>query len=225
MNGRRRILVVDDHPIVRRGLTTLLSGEDWVAEVVEAATAAAAHREATCRRIDVVAMDVLLPDGDGVEVTRRIVASRPHTAVLMLTMADDTHVVTRALLAGARGYLLKDTDPDLLVDALRTVANGGTVLGPTIGAAILAATHRTVRRPRAPFDLLTARELSIIGHLASGESNARIARLLGLSEKTVRNQLSAAFTKLAVTDRVQAALLARDAGIGPDDTRNNSSSP
>jgi len=93
MNGRRRILVVDDHPIVRRGLTTLLSGEDWVAEVVEAATAAAAHREATCRRIDVVAMDVLLPDGDGVEVTRRIVASRPHTAVLMLTMADDTHVV------------------------------------------------------------------------------------------------------------------------------------
>jgi DNA-binding NarL/FixJ family response regulator len=111
------------------------------------------------------------------------------------------------------------------VDALRTVANGGTVLGPTIGAAILAATHRTVRRPRPPFDLLTARELSIIGHLASGQSNARIARLLGLSEKTVRNQLSAAFTKLAVTDRVQAALLARDAGIGPDETRDNGTSP
>lgn len=213
MIQNRRVLIVDDHPVVRRGLRTMLEGEPWVEEVVEAATATEAVRQAVSRRVDVVAMDVVLPDGDGVEATRRVVQARPDAKVLMLTMTDDEDVVARSLHAGARGYLLKDTDPDTIVDALRTVADGGVVLGPRIGPAMLTTLRRTPAALPAPFDRLTDRERDILSRLACGDSNARIARHLGLSEKTVRNQLSSVFTKLGVADRVQAALLARDAGI------------
>ncbi|HEX8626848.1 MAG TPA: response regulator transcription factor, partial [Catenuloplanes sp.] len=139
----------------------------------------------------------------------------PDAMVLILTMTDDEDVVVRALRAGARGYLLKDTDPDTVVDALRTVAGGGVVLGPTIGPGLLSALRRGPAALAPPLDKLTAREREMLAGLACGHSNARIARGLGLSEKTVRNQLSVVFTKLAVADRVQAALLARDAGVTP----------
>jgi DNA-binding NarL/FixJ family response regulator len=209
----RRVLIVDDHHIVRRGLRIMLEGERWVDAVVEAATAADAVKQAVSHRVDVVAMDVMLPDGDGIEATRRILQSRPGVRVLMVTMADDDDVVARALAAGARGYVLKDTDPDAVVDALRTIAGGGVVLGPRIGSVILNNLRRTPAVRPPPFDTLSVRELDILALLASGDSNARIARHLGVSEKTVRNQLSIMFVKLGVTDRVQAALLARDAGV------------
>jgi DNA-binding NarL/FixJ family response regulator len=166
--------------------------------------------------VDVVAMDVALPDGDGIEATRRILRARPEVLVLVLTMADDEDVVARAIEAGARGYLLKDTDPETVIDALRTVANGGVVLGPRIGpAAIMAVTSRARQPARLPppLDQLTPREYEILSLLAAGQSNARIARHLSLSEKTVRNQLSNVFSKLNVADRVQAALLARRMGV------------
>jgi two-component system, NarL family, nitrate/nitrite response regulator NarL len=207
-----RVLIVDDHPVVRRGLRAMLENEAWVAEVTEAASVADAVRAAVTGRAQVVAMDIALPDGDGVEATRRIVQAVPDVAVLMLTMTDDEETVGRALRAGARGYMLKDTDPDTVVDALRTVAGGGLVLGPRVAAGMLAAARANPRLP-APFDRLTERERDIVARLAAGESNARIARHLGLSEKTVRNHLTAVFTKLEVSDRVQAALLAREAGI------------
>ncbi len=213
MVERRRVLIVDDHPVVRRGLRTMLEGETWVEEVAEADTVAAAIREAVSRQAQVIAMDVVLPDGDGVEATRRIVRAVPDVKVLMLTMADDEEVVATALQAGACGYVLKDTDPDTIVDALRTVAGGGIVLGPKVGTAPLTAPRKSAADLPPPFDRLTARELDILTRLGSGESNARIARQLGLSEKTVRNQLSGVFAKLGVSDRVQAALLARDIGI------------
>ncbi|WP_434740138.1 response regulator [Micromonospora sp. SH-82] len=213
MTGQGRVLIVDDHPVVRRGLRMMLEGEPWVTAVLEAATCAEAIRLALTEPVGVVAMDVALPDGDGVEATRRIVQGRPETAVLMLTMADDDEVVSRSLHAGARGYLLKDTDPDVIVDALRTVAGGGLVLGPRVGPRVLADLQRRPTPLPAPFDRLTARERDILRHLAAGEANARIARRFGLSEKTVRNQLSAVFAKLGVSDRVQAALLARDVGL------------
>ena len=208
-----RVLIVDDHPVVRRGLRTMLEGEPWVAEVAEAATVEEAVKEAVTRQVDVVAMDVALPDGDGVDATRRILRACPNVLVLVLTMADDEDVVTRAMEAGARGYLLKDTDPETVIDSLRTVAAGGVVLGPGIGPAVIkAATRQPARRP-PPLDQLTPREFEILTLLAVGQSNARIARHLGLSEKTVRNQLSNVFSKLHVADRVQAALLAREMGI------------
>ncbi len=211
--GGTRILVVDDHPVVRRGLRTLLEGEPWVGEVLEAATVAEALRAVVTRAIHVVAMDVSLPDGDGVEAVARIVVARPDVLVLMLTMSDDEEIVARALRAGARGYLVKETDPDTIVEALHTVAVGGVVLGPRIGSSVLSTLRQVPAGLPAPFDRLTARERDILARLASGESNARIARQLGVSEKTVRNQLSGVFAKLEVADRVQAALLARDAGF------------
>lgn len=207
------MLIVDDHPIVRRGLRALLLSEDWVLEVTEAATAADGVMAAVTDEVDLVAMDVALPDGDGIEATRRILRARPEVAVLILTMSEDDDDVSRALGAGARGFLLKDTDPETVVDALRAVAGGGLVLGPRIRPDLVTQGRRSSATVPAPFDRLTDREREIVGRLALGESNARIARHLGLSEKTIRNQLSAVFLKLGVGDRVHAALLARDAGI------------
>jgi DNA-binding NarL/FixJ family response regulator len=207
-----QVLIVDDHPVVRRGLRAMLQSEPWVAAVTEAATIAAALREAVSRRPDVIAMDLALPDGDGIDATRQILRAAPGTRVLILTLTDDEDTVTRALSAGACGYILKDTDPDTVVDGLRTVAAGGMVLGPRVSPAGWSQ----ARRPpgmRPPFDNLTEREREILARLASGDSNARIARHLGLSEKTVRNRLTGVFQKIGAADRVQAALLAREAGI------------
>jgi DNA-binding NarL/FixJ family response regulator len=207
------VLVVDDHPVVRRGLRTLLHGEAWVGEVLEAATVADSVRQAVTQHVDVVAMDVSLPDGDGIDAVARILAARPEVRIVMLTMADDEEIVARALRAGARGYLVKETDPDTLVDALRTIASGGVVLGPKVGPSVLSTLRRAPADLPSPFDRLSAREREVLAGLAGGESNARIARQLGVSEKTIRNQLSSVFAKLGVADRVQAALLARDAGF------------
>ncbi|MGH3932349.1 MAG: response regulator [Pseudonocardiaceae bacterium] len=213
MRERLRVLIVDDHPVVRRGLRAMLEGEPWVEEVAEAATVAEAIKEAAIRQVHVVAMDVALPDGDGIDATRTILRAHPDTHVLVLTMADDEDVIVRAFEAGARGYLLKDTDPETVIDSLRTVAAGGVVLGPRIAVAIFMAAKRQPSRRPPPLDQLTEREYEILTLLAAGESNARIARQLGLSEKTVRNQLSRVFSKLGVADRVQAALLARGMGV------------
>ena len=211
----QRVLLVDDHPIIRRGLRAMLEEETWVGAVVEAATAAEAVRQAVTVRPDVIAMDITLPDGDGVEVTRRIVQAVPEVRILMVTMTDDEAVVRRALHAGAHGYVLKDTDPDAVVESLRTVAEGAVVLGPGVGAALLATLRTSPQALPPPFDRLTARERDIVGYLAAGQTSARIGRQLGLTEKTVRNQLTGVFAKLGVTDRVQAALLAQNAGIRP----------
>jgi two-component system nitrate/nitrite response regulator NarL len=208
-----RVLIVDDHPVVRRGLRAMLESEPWVSEVLEAATVAAALREAVIGRPDLVAMDVALPDGDGIDAAVRLAQARPEARVLMLTMADDDAVVARALRAGVSGYLLKDTPPETTMDALRTVAGGGFVLGPRVGTAVLAMVRAGPIELPEPFNRLNERERAIMARLAAGDSNARIARYLGVSEKTVRNQVSLVFSKLGVADRVQAALLARDAGI------------
>lgn len=209
----QRVLIVDDHPIVRRGLRMMLEGEPWVAEVVEAATVKEAVEKAVSCQVDVVAMDVAFPDGDGIEATRQIRRLWPRANVLMVTLHDDEDRVVQALNAGARGYVLKETEPDTLIDALRTVAGGGVVLGPRIGPEVLTTLQQQPARLPQPFDRLTDREREILAGLVRGESNARIARRLGVAEKTVRNQLSSVFTKLEVSDRVQAALLARDHGI------------
>lgn len=208
-----RVLIVDDHPVVRRGLRAMLAIETWVSDVYEAATVADAVREVTSRDVDVIAMDVGLPDGDGIEATRRILLSRPDVRVLILTMSEDEQTVSRALRAGATGYVLKDTAPDAVVDALRAVAGGGVVLGPRIGPTMLTSVRRAPVDLPPPLDRLTPRERTILARLAQGDSNARIARHLGLGEKTIRNQLSVVFSKLGVVDRVQAALLAHRVGL------------
>lgn len=209
----RRVLIVDDHPVVRRGLRAMLETETWVRDVREAATVAEAIRAASDGNVDVIAMDVVLPDGDGIDATQRILLGHPDVRVLVLTMSDDEQTVARALRAGATGYVLKDTTPDTVIDALRTVAGGGVVLGPRIGLTMLTSVRRTPPPLPPPLDQLTARERTLLARLALGDSNAQIARHLGLGEKTVRNQLSIVFSKLGVVDRVQAALLAQRAGL------------
>ena len=180
---------------------------------MEAATVEDAVKEAVTRQVHVIAMDVSLPDGDGIEATRRVLQRCPGVNVLIVTFHDDEDRVARALRAGARGYVLKDTEPDTVVDALRTVASGGVVLGPKVGPDVLATLQQKPTHLPAPFDKLTTREREILAELVSGHSNAEIARRLGLSGKTVRNYLTSVFDKLGVDGRVQAAMLARDAGI------------
>jgi two-component system, NarL family, nitrate/nitrite response regulator NarL len=210
MVQRQRVLVVDDHPVFRRGLRTMLEIEDWVEEVLEAATATEAFQLAVTHHADVIVMDLALAKDSGIEVTRRIVRALPEAKVLVLTMSDDERHVQDALSSGACGYLLKDTEPDMVIDALRTVAGGGIVLS---GRGVLAAFQRAPAELPPPFDQLNPRERAILRYLAEGETNARIARRIGVSEKTIRNQLSVIFGKLGVRDRVQAALRARDARI------------
>jgi len=213
MNTESKVLIVDDHPIVRRGLRALLDGQSWVADIAEAQTAGEAVRIALSWQADVVVMDIRLPDGNGIDATRRILRALPHARVLMLTMTDDESTVMSALRAGAQGYVHKDSPPDMLVDALRTVAGGGVVLGPTIGRQVSMMLGRALVELPPPLNALTTRERDILVRIASGEDNARIARGIGVSEKTIRNQVSLIYTKLGVSDRVQAALMARDAGL------------
>jgi two-component system nitrate/nitrite response regulator NarL len=210
---RRSVLIVDDHPVILRGLRAILEGEPWVKEVLEATTVAGAVREAVTRRVDVVVMDVRLPDGDGIEATRRIVQALPDAMVLIVTMDCDEDLVARAMDAGAHGFVLKDLDPRDLVASLRAVAGGGTVLGPHVGKSILAGGRRPAAGLPPPLDQLTPRELEILTMIVAAQTTTHIARRLGVTEKTVRNQLSGMFSKLGVRDRVQAALLAQRLGV------------
>jgi two-component system nitrate/nitrite response regulator NarL len=215
----RHVLVVDDHPILRRGLLALLEPLPWVASITEASTVADALAAFRQGPVDLVAMDVGLPDGDGVEATRRLLSAHPRLAVLIISLSGDDEVVARALSAGARGYVLKDAAPHVVVDALRTVAEGGVVLGPGINPGALRSPgsggHPAVQKLPPPFDALTPRELQILSGIAAGKTNERIAREVGVTPKTIRNQVSTVMAKLGVSGRVQAALLARDAGVVP----------
>jgi DNA-binding NarL/FixJ family response regulator len=212
-----RVLIVDDHPVVRRGLMAMLQDEPWVATVMEAATVREALAIADSGDVDVIAMDVKLPDGDGIEATRQINARRPHIRIMVLTMDDDQTTALRALRAGARGYLVKRTDPDVVMAALQIVSKESYVFSATVGTELARLLRDTPERARPPFDRLSPRELQITYLVASGLSNSQIARKLTVSEKTVRNQLSGIFPKVGVSDRTQLAIEARKAGLCPPD--------
>jgi two-component system nitrate/nitrite response regulator NarL len=213
VTGGHRVLLVDDHPVFLRGLRAILEQQDWVGHLYEADTVAEAVRVVREHPVTVVAMDVALPDSDGIEATRRVLEIRPALNVLMLTMLDDEEVVFRALHAGAHGYARKDISPDRLVQALATVADGGVVLGPSVGAGVLAGVRRGPAVLPSPFDRLSDRERRLLYRMATGDNNARIAHRLGLAEKTIRNQVSELFDKLGVHDRVQAVLLVQERGV------------
>lgn len=209
---RRLVLVVDDHPVVRRGLAALLGAEPWVERVLEADSVARAEELASLHQISVAVVDVGLPDGDGIDLTRRLRKAQPRTAVLVLTMTADPDLARDALAAGASGFLVKETDPEVLLGAIRTVRDGGLVIGPHLPEARRVIADPVHEVPR-PFDRLTPRELQTVRLVAAGAGNAEIARRLSVSDKTVRNQLSNILVKVSAADRVQLAMLARDHGL------------
>ena len=217
-----RILLADDHPVVRTGLRALLGTIEDLEVIGEARDGEEAVRLTQEQRPDVVLMDVRMDGLDGVEATRRIRGSAPEVAVLMMTMYDDDATVFTAMRAGARGYLLKGAGQDEIVSAVRAVAAGQAIFGPAIASRMLGffgeATPDPGPEPDVPFPTLTERERAILDLLASGLRTSAIAETLFLSPKTVSNHLTNIFTKLEVADRSAAIIRARESGLGRSGT-------
>jgi DNA-binding NarL/FixJ family response regulator len=208
-----RVLIADDHPVVRRGLGALVGTLPGMVVVGEASDGAAAVKEAQLLRPDVVIMDIAMPGVDGLEATRRIAGAAPEVAVLVLTMHDDEDTLLAALEAGARGYLLKGAEQAAIESAIRSVAVGQLVFGADLAGRLRAR----LAAPPVPSVLseLTAREREVLDLMAQGCSNALIASRLQLASKTVGNHASAIVTKLGVPGRADAVALARRNGLGP----------
>ena len=211
-----RVVVADDHPVFRDGLQVTLDDEPDIEVVAAVAVGDAAVSETLRTKADAVLMDLRMPGVGGIEATARIVAEQPSTAVVVLTMSDDDDSVFAALRAGARGYLLKEADAEDITRAVRAVAAGEAVFGPRIADRVIAFFSQAGLRgtAAAPFPQLTDREREILDLIARGCDNPTIARRLFLSEKTVRNHVSACLHKLQVASRAEAVALARDAGVG-----------
>jgi len=210
-----RVLLADDHPVVRRGLAALLGTLEEFVVVGEAEDGEAAVRETQLTRPDVVLMDVRMPGVDGVEATRRIRKAVPETAVLVLTMYEDDATVFTAMQAGAQGYLLKGAEQDDIADAIRAVSRGQAIFGPGIAARLLQHfANPPATAADDPFPELTAREKDILELLAHGRRTSEIATALHLSPKTVSNNLTTIFAKLEVSDRTAAVIRARERGLG-----------
>ena len=213
-SGQVEVLVVDDHPVVRTGLRTLLTAEGMTV-VGEASSGEEAVALVAAEPPDVVVMDLAMGGMSGIEATRRIVETSPRVAVLVVSMSGDEETVFAALRAGARGYLLKGSDPAGLVRAVLSVAAGEAVVGAGVADRMLGF-FSTAQATPAPelFPHLTDREREVLGLLAKGLSNPEIGRALDVRPKTVRNHVSNVLAKLAAADRTQAVLMARDAGLG-----------
>ena len=208
-----RILIADDHPLVREGLRAALAPLPEVEIVAEAATGQEAIREAVLHRPDVVVMDLQMPELNGIEATRELARAVPTAAVLVLTMFEDEDWVFAAMRAGARGYVLKGAEQQEIARAITAVAAGEAIFGPAVATRVLAYFATPPSTP-TPFPELTTREREVLDLIAAGHSNHQVAERLTLSGKTVANHISAIFAKLQVADRTQAILRARDAGLG-----------
>ncbi|TQS41052.1 response regulator [Cryptosporangium phraense] len=208
-----RVLIADDHLVVRRGIRALLSSLDGVEVVGEAANGEDVLREAQLTRPDVVVMDVQMPSMDGIEATRRLGSVLPDVPVLVLTMFEDDDTVFAAMRAGARGYLLKGAEQQDILSAVRSVVAGQVVIGPGIASRLITYLSAPPAQD-VPFPELTPREREILDRIAAGRTNTAIAGELGLAAKTVGNHVSAIFAKLRVASRAEAIVRAREEGLG-----------
>jgi DNA-binding NarL/FixJ family response regulator len=207
-----RVLIVEDHPMFRLGLATALQDLDDMTLVGECERASEVYAAVVALDPQVVILDVTLPDGSGLDVNRTLHEEFPAIRVVMLTMAEDPHIASAALRDGARGYLVKGAHPDLIAQALRTVAAGGVVVPAELVAPVLGDDAHNGMSSR-PFGL-TERQFDILVLLARGLDNNAIARSLHVNEKTVRNQITQIFAKLQVTTRAEAIVVARRHDIG-----------
>ena len=206
-----RLVVVDDHPVVRHGLVSMLKYEPDMQVVGEAGDGAEAVRVILEQKPDVVLLDLRLPQLSGIEVMKQTRAQVPQTRFLVLTTYDADEYIVPALSAGAQGYLLKDTLPEELTRAIRTLAAGGSPLEPAVAAKLLTSMNTSGQ------DELSARELDVLKLLVAGASNKAIAAQLNVSENTVKSHLSHIFDKLQVQSRAEAVSVALQRGIVPMD--------
>lgn len=211
-----RVLVVDDHPLFREGMRSLLDPIDGIDVVGEAATAEEAVVLSAELQPDVVLMDIGMPGGNGIEATRDVLERCPTAHVLMITMFEEPESIFAALRAGAQGYLLKDARPEEMLRAIRAVANGEAIFGPGAAERVRAffATASRSPRPPAAFHDLTPRETEVLTLISKGATNQQICDQFGVSLKTVQNHVANVLAKLHVIDRAQAALRAREVGLG-----------
>jgi DNA-binding NarL/FixJ family response regulator len=210
-----RVLIADDHTLFRDGLRVLLASIPDIEVVGEASSGREALRLAVELQPDVILMDIQMPDINGIEATRQILRTSPHVGIIVLTMFQDDDSVFAVMRAGARGYVLKGADQTVLLRAVRAIANGESLFSPEIAARLMQffANLEPASRPEL-FPELTEREREILAFIADGQTNAEIAEKLVISMKTVRNHVSNIFSKLQVADRAQAAIRAREAGLG-----------
>jgi two-component system response regulator DevR len=203
------VFLLDDHEIVRRGLIDLLEREDGITVVGEAGHARGAAGAIVNSGATVAVLDGRLPDGSGIDVCRDVKSAAPEIGCLILTSYDDDEAVLAAVLAGANGYLLKELRATVLVDAIRRVANGESLLEPGVTERVRARLTQSTEGA-SPLDALTPREKDVLGLIAAGLSNREIGTRLFLAEKTVKNNVSAIFAKLGMQRRTQAAVLAAE---------------
>jgi DNA-binding NarL/FixJ family response regulator len=209
-----RVLVADDQSMVRAGFRMLLSGEEDIEVVAEARTGLEAVEKAARFRPTIVLMDVRMPELDGLEATRRILAADQDARVLILTTFDLDDYIYEGLSAGASGFVLKDDPPEQLIAAIRTVAAGDALLSPTVTKRVIQQfAHVPRAKPPKGLDELTAREQEILQLIAEGLSNAEIGERLYISETTVKTHVTHILQKLDLRDRVQAVVLAYQSGL------------
>lgn len=208
-----RILIADDHTLFRRGIRKILEDEEDLLVVGEAANGPEALHLVREHVPDVILMDIQMPEMDGIEVTRILHREMPHLGIVFVTMHEDDEFVFRGLQAGGRGYILKEADPDTMLRAIRAVANGESLLGPTIALKVMRQFSGLEKLHESVMDDLTPREVEVLKLIAEGLSNKEIAHRLSISDKTVKNHINNILSKLHLCDRTQATLYAIRTGI------------
>lgn len=204
-----RVILVDDHEVVRLGLLTLLEDIPWVRVVAEAGSAQEAQRVVEQHRPDVVVLDIRLPDESGIEVCRSITTNWPQIQVIMLTSSGDEELIFKALQAGASGYVLKKVGNKALIRALEAARQGDSLLDPVVTRQVIARVRESERqRQGQAFRDLSGREMEVLALVARGKSNSEIARELSLSQKTVGHHVSTILAKLGLNNRIEAATYA-----------------
>ena len=209
-----RVLIADDHPVFRFGLRTLLKADPTLEIVGEATNGKEAIAQASELSPDVILMDLNMPGMNGIQAIRRILTNHPEVHILVLTMFDDDDSVFAAMRAGARGYLLKGAEGGEMLQAIHVISTGEAIFSPSIAQRLMQ--YFGASRPRGadqPFPDLTEREREVLALIAQGYTNQAIAERLEITPKTVRNHISAIFSKLQVTSRLEAIMRAKDAGM------------